>query len=247
MATLEKSLTQQLSNSAMAELETVQKNFASLAKDPYTSPDNNRFRAYSNAIIFPWEREVFWIPTEIKNGQHVSSYWQGSFNPEHKGATRSFTPLNSTVKKTSLVNNLILHDFDLTFWDQNYGNLPIYVGIHFVKLQVLDPNEIAYSSPDLMHQDGEAFTFAHLFNRNNVKGGANYISTPQWANHKLEDIKKDDILAEFEMHHAFESYGVCDNLVSHYVSPIELDDKEQSQGSREIILIDFSLMQQWLG
>ncbi len=236
----------ELSDNATVELGAMKKNFASLDKDPYTSITNNRFRAYSNLILFPWERKLSWIPPQQKDGNLSSSYWQGNFNPEHKDAIRYFTPIDPTVKNSTLLNNIILHDYDLTFWDPAYSSLPIYVGVHFVKLAVLDKSQVAFSSPNLVHQDGEAFTFAHLFNRVNVRGGTNYISKPEWANHKLEQVDRCDIMEEFEMYEPFESYAVCDEMVSHYVSPIELDDKELQQGYREIVLIDFSLMHQWI-
>lgn len=232
-----------LASKAQDEIEIIRNNFDSLTKDPYSETRSNRFRSYSNLIILPWDRKIIWLPLENKSGRYVSSYWQGGFNPEHVGACRSFTPLSTEVKNTNLLNNLILHDFDLTFWKTG-NTLPIYVGVHFVKLLVMEKNEIAFSSPDLLHRDGEAFTFAHLFERKNVQGGVNYISTPELANNKIGDVPEDKILMKFELHEPFESYAVCDEMVSHYVSPIKIDNPELSCGVREIMLIDFSNMQQ---
>ena len=232
-----------LSSKARSEIKILRNNFDSLTRDPYSETRSNRFRSYSNLIILPWDRKIIWLPLENKNGRYVSSYWQGGFNPEHADAYRSFTPLSSEVKKTNFLNNLILHDFDLTFWKME-NTLPIYVGVHFIKLLVLEKNEIAFSSPDLLHRDGEAFTFAHLFERKNVQGGVNYISTPELANSKIDDVPEDKILTKFELHEPFESYAVCDEMVSHYVSPIKIDNPVLSHGSREIILIDFSTVQQ---
>jgi hypothetical protein len=235
-----------LSKNAESELAIVQKNFSSLPKDPYTDSKNYRFRAYSNLILLPWKRKMFWIPPKYQAGQYLSSYWQGDFNLEHHDKVRSFTPLDNETKRTDLINNLILHDYDLTFWRNEYTYTPLYVGIHFVKLMVVDPEHIAFSSPDLVHRDGEAFTFAHLFHRSNIVGGTNYIATPESANHKLEELKEQNIMEKFELHETFDSYGVCDEMVSHYVSPIKLQDKNLMMGTREIILIDFSPMKQWI-
>lgn len=192
-----------------------------------------------------WERKIHWIPPENKDGQFVSSYWQGGFNPEHIDNARPFVPLSTEVRNSKFLQNLILYDFDLTFWDRA-STLPIYVGVHFVKLLVRNKHDIAVSSPDLMHRDGEAFTFAHLFNRINVKGGTNYIAQVQFANYKISDVPFENILTQFEMVEQMETYGVCDELVSYYVSPIELEDENLSHGCREIILIDFSPVQQQL-
>lgn len=232
-----------LASKAQDEIKILRNNFDSLTRDPYSEASSNRFRSYSNLIILPWDRKIIWLPLENKNGRYVSSYWQGGFNPEHIDTYRSFTPLSNEAKNTALLNNLILHDFDLTFW-KTKNNLPIYVGVHFVKLLVMKKDEVAFSSPDLLHRDGEAFTFAHLFERKNVQGGVNYISTPELANNKIEDVPEDKILMKFELQEPFESYAVCDEMVSHYVSPITIDNPQLSYGYREIILIDFSNVQQ---
>ncbi len=106
------------SNNASFELNLIKQSFASLPRDPYAEDTNNRFRAYANLILIPWERRLFWMPTENKNGQHFSSYWQGNHNPEYQDKIRRFTALNSEVKNSALLKNLILHDFDLTFWEK---------------------------------------------------------------------------------------------------------------------------------
>ena len=235
-----------LSNNTLFELDLIKQNFASLPKDPYAEKTVNRFRAYSNLILLPWKRHLFWIPTENKQGQHVSSYWQGHHNPEHQNKIRYFTPLDSEVKHSVLLKNLILHDFDLTFWQTHNYNFPLHIGVHFVKLLVLSKAHRAISSPNCMHRDGEAFTFAHLFTRYNIKGGKNYVAGPEWANHTLDNIPEGHLKAKFELREPFATYAVCDALVSHYVSPVELNNKALSFGYREIILIDFSPMQQHL-
>lgn len=232
-----------LTSCAESDCEIIRENFSKLAIDPYTNSGNNRFRAYSNLIILPWEREIKWLPLENYQGEFVSSYWQGAFNPEHADFIRRFTPISSAAKNTRLLNNLILHDYSLTFW-KDKAMYPIYIGVHFIKLIVLKKGQLCYSSPDLMHRDGEAFTFAHLFNRSNIRGGANYISKVEHANYKLEDIPSNDILDKFEMYDMLESYGVCDRMVSHYISPVELEDSDIEYGCREIILIDFSPLRQ---
>ena len=235
-----------LSNNTAFEIELIKQNFASLPKDPYAETTANRFRAYSNLILIPWERCLFWIPTENKNGQHLSSYWQGNYNDEYQGKIRHFTALNTAVKNSTILKNLILHDFDLTFWKKYNCHFPLYIGVHFVKLLVSAKNPRAISSPNCMHRDGEAFTFAHLFARHNVTGGTNYIAGPEWANDTLSNIPCRHIKAKFELHETFETYAVCDQLVSHYVSPVELENKDIPFGCREIILLDFSAMKQHL-
>ncbi len=97
-----------------------------------------------------------------------------------------------------------------------------------------------------MHRDGETFTFAHLFTRHNVTGGINYIAESEWANYTLSNIPCDNIKAKFELHETFETYAVYDKLVSHYISPIELENEALRFGCREIILLDFSMMKQHL-
>ncbi|NUF35669.1 2OG-Fe dioxygenase family protein, partial [Acinetobacter oleivorans] len=154
--------------------------FQMLEKDQFAPSDTQRFRRYGNALILPWEKEIkpIWLPPVANdNGEYLSGYDQGNNNPEHS-SIRYFNALSEDVKKTKYLNKLVIDDYKLTF-GLNDHYLPIYIGVHFVKLTSNSSDILGISSPDCFHQDGEPFTFAHLIYRSgNIIGGENYIAQP---------------------------------------------------------------------
>lgn len=211
--------------------------FNDLPIDEYGG-NGNRYRRYSRAIILPETGEIVWLPTINKDNVEYSAYFQGKYNPEHLSAYREFHSLSKTMKNNKLLNKIITHDYNETFWDEKDKILPLHVGIHFVKLSVKKNGEKAVSSPDCLHQDGEPFTFAHLIERRNVKGGTNVIAFPTSAGKKPDDIDNEEIIEVFEIINPLESYGVYDPKVSHYVSSVEKNNGDD-EAVRSVILIDF--------
>jgi len=222
--------------------------FRKLEKDPFSPPNTQRFRRYGNALILPWEKEKkpIWLPTTKNNeGTELSGYDQGNNNPEH-GSIRYFNALSEQVKRSNYLNKIIIEDYNLTFGLDEYY-LPIYVGIHFVKLTSTCEQSLGISSPDCFHQDGEPFTFAHLFYRsNNIIGGENYIAHPSERNKRLEDVNSANIYSQFTLKNISDSFAVHDSSVCHYVSPIKKikNDQFNIPGERWMILIDYSLTKQ---
>jgi len=136
-----------------------------------------------------------------------------------------------------------MYDFKTTFWETY--NLPIYFGIHFVKLVSSDINSPSESSPNCFHQDGEPFTFGHLIYRSsNTKGGKNYIALTPARNKNLEYVQEAEILESFYLENPLESFAVHDSAVTHYVEPIVKHKRNKLDAERYIVLIDFSPMKQ---
>lgn len=219
-------------------LRELEKEFDHLPIDPY-AVDKKRYRRYSRAIIMPWSREVEWLPNYLLEGNPVSEYFQGKFNGEYLEAYRAFPPLSDQVKLNPLLNKIIQCDFDMTFWNDRDCIMPIHVGVHFVKMLAETKNDESTASPDCIHQDGEPFTFVHLINRSNVHGGVNTIATTECAGLSREQADESLILEEFELREPLESYAVCDNMVSHYVSGVK-KGSESVPGERNAILIDYT-------
>ncbi|MBZ5477346.1 2OG-Fe dioxygenase family protein [Staphylococcus aureus] len=211
--------------------------FSDLPIDEY-APTLNRYRRYSRALILPGNDQIFWLPIQKINNSEYSVYFQGKFNPEFPESYRKFRPIDQHIQNNKLLNKIISSNFKKTFWNEEDKILPIHVGVHFVKLFVNDAFKKATSSPDCLHQDGEPFTFAHLIERKNVKGGTNVIASPQVVGKKPHEINNEDIIQIFELSKALESYGVHDTSVSHYVSAIEQDNKS-NPATRSVILIDY--------
>ncbi|EOQ63589.1 hypothetical protein F935_01218 [Acinetobacter calcoaceticus ANC 3811] len=222
--------------------------FQMLEKDQFAPSDTQRFRRYGNALILPWEKEIkpIWLPPVANdNGEYLSGYDQGTNNPEHS-SIRYFNALSEEVKKTKYLNQLVIDDYKLTF-GLNDHYLPIYIGVHFVKLTSNSSDILGISSPDCFHQDGEPFTFAHLINRsNNIIGGVNYIAHPSERNKSLKEVNVENIYSHFTLKNISDSFAVHDSSVCHYVSPIKKIESQQDDliGERWMILIDYSLTKQ---
>lgn len=222
--------------------------FQMLEKDQFAPSDTQRFRRYGNALILPWEKEIkpIWLPPVANdNGKYLSGYDQGNNNPEHS-SIRYFNALSEDVKKTKYLNQLVIDDYKLTF-GLNDHYLPIYIGVHFVKLTSNSNCILGISSPDCFHQDGEPFTFAHLIYRsNNIVGGENYIAHPSERNKSLKEVNVENIYSHFTLKNISDSFAVHDSSVCHYVSPIKKVESSQDDlmGERWMILIDYSLTKQ---
>jgi hypothetical protein len=110
---------------------------------------------------------------------------------------RSFPTLHERTEANSLLRKLVLFDFSETRWSEQ-AQLPLHVGVHMIKISVPQDSELGLSSPDVLHQDGEPYTFAHLIYRRNAVGGVNSIAMPAAAGTRAEQLASDTLLARFE-------------------------------------------------
>ena len=223
------------------EVKQIQAEFDVLKPDPYGGGDN-RFRSYARGILLPWKPEFSWIPpTAVVDGRLVTEYYQGSYNPDFSGERRLLPAISEKAKASLLLRRLIWSDFDRTFWSRALRVHPLQVGLSFIKLQVDRDHRHALSTPDSFHQDGETFTFAHLVQRAGIVGGINAIAAPSARGKALAEVPPEERLEEFVLERPLETYAIFDPLVSHYVSPIELEEG-CDRGERSIILVDFTPM-----
>lgn len=209
-----------------------------LPPDPY-GRSRNRYRRYSQAVLLPWCDQLEWIPDLCDASGPYTEYFQGDYNPEYPGSRRRFASLTPEVKSDATVRHLIWLDFRLTSWNEGQLVRPFNVGVHLVKLQATESGEPAFSSPDILHQDGEPYTFVHLVARDNAVGATNVIAAPHCSGCRPEEVAEDFILDEFELLEPLDPYGVQDRTVSHYVSRLERAEEPRS-GVRAAMLIDFT-------
>ena len=228
------------------EIELLRSEFAKLELDPYAPSGANRYRRYGNGVILPWcdKATPHWIPAlKGSGGQRLAAYGQGSFNPDHQ-CSRQFPCLSEDVMECALLLDLIREDYSNTFWASSGQALPLYFGVHFIKLTSCGPDDWGVSSPNCFHQDGETFTFAHLIHRShNMGGGINYIAAPELRDTALEDVRPDQIISEFTLVNPLDSFVVHDPRVSHYVSPVRMasdGDFDAMVCERCMVLVDFS-------
>lgn len=219
------------------DLEAVTSVFDGLPQDEY-APHLHRYRRYARAVIMPGTHRIEWLPKTVIDNKAYYEYFQGSFNPEYTDEYRRFPALPDDMMHNQLLEDIIRFDFQQTFWMKEDALMPVHAGIHFVKLCVHDDGEVAVSSPNNLHQDGEPFTFAHLIRRHNVKGAMNAISVPDHRGRMPADLHPDELTASFYLENPLESYGVYDPLVTHYVGTVEKGDQD-APGERSAILIDF--------
>ncbi|MDQ0300003.1 hypothetical protein J2S78_002450 [Salibacterium salarium] len=219
------------------DLKKLTNAFDYLPADEY-APDLNRYRRYARAVIMPGTHEIKWLPETKIDGKNYYEYFQGSFNPEYMGEYRRFPALTKESMQNKLLEEIIRFDFRETFWMREDALMPFHAGIHFVKLLVENEGDVAVSSPNNLHQDGEPFTFAHLIRRNNIKGAMNAISTPEHRGKMPEEVPDSEITTSFYLEDPLESYSVYDPLVTHYVGEVEKGN-QAGIGERSAILIDF--------
>jgi len=233
--------TYNLDVNAELNLKKIQHEFDKLSRDRYGEEDN-RFRSYARGVLLPWKAKFEWIPpTQFANGQPSTEYYQGPYNPEFSGERRLLPAISDEMRSNPLLCQLISENFGRTFWPETLWMHPLQVGVSFIKLQVDVDHRRALSTPDSFHQDGETFTFAHLVKREGIIGGINAIADPSAAGKVATDVPREQLLAEFQLCRPLESYAIFDPLVSHYISPIELESGH-SRGERSIVLIDFTPM-----
>lgn len=219
------------------DLEQLTGAFDNLPPDEY-APHLNRYRRCARAVVMPKTYQIQWLPESEVDGKAYYEYFQGSFNPEYTGEYRRFPSLTKETMANRLLEKIIHFDFKETFWMREDALMPVHAGIHFVKLKVEKEGDVAVSSPNNLHQDGEPFTFAHLIRRRNIIGGMNAISEPSQRGKMPEDLDEKDITTSFYLENSLESYGVYDPLVTHYVGEVEKGDAD-GPGERSAILIDF--------
>ncbi|EEM14538.1 MULTISPECIES: 2OG-Fe dioxygenase family protein [Bacillus] len=213
--------------------------FDRLPVDTY-SLESHRYRRYSRAIINPWDNHFQWLPNHYdEQGEPQSLYFQGSFNAEYLKEYRAFPSLSEEIKESELLKEIIKYDFNETFWDTHDKLLPVHVGVHFVKYMVTEDDQESVASPNTLHQDGEPFTFVHLVTYKNVIGGTSTVATTNCAGLKREDVDEKFILDEFDLINPLDSYGVCDQKVSHYVKGVK-KGKDPQPAERGVLLIDFT-------
>lgn len=216
----------------------LQESLDALPSDPY-GRSRNRYRRYSQAVLLPWCDQLEWIPDLCDSSGPYTEYFQGNYNPEYPGSRRRFASLTPELKSDPVVQRLVWHDFRLTSWNEGQLVRPFNVGVHLVKLLATESGEPAFSSPDILHQDGEPYTFVHLVARDNAVGATNVIAEPHCSGCRPEEVTRDFILDEFELLEPLDSYGVQDRSVSHYVSELHRG-AEARPGVRAAMLIDFT-------
>lgn len=215
--------------------------FARLPQDPYSQREG-RFRRFGRGVLLPWNGDFQWIPENGAAGsESMVEYQQGTYNPQFVNQVRQMPGLTAPIRENALLAELIRFDFAQTAWNEADRGWPVLVGVHLIRLSVEGPGGRAVATPDMLHQDGEPYTFAHLIRRRDAEDGENVIATPDCVGSSPDDVPVNKTLARFVLREPLDSYGVKDDLVSHYVGPITVAAGAEN-AERAVLLVDFTPM-----
>lgn len=206
-----------------ADFEAFKNAFNTAPRDPY-APKGGRNRYYGTGIFDPVNGELNLFSRDW--------YQQGTaYNPEEGGTRRKFAGLGALIRNPFL-HALILEDLSrLPGLTPEFAGEFIQVGIHMIRMEAR-PGVPGVATPNRLHKDGEPATFIHLIARDGITGGETWIA---------KDGKGEQMLAKFTMTQPLETAVVNDDLVFHYVSPVEVEEEKQV-GYRDVLLIDVTPM-----
>lgn len=228
-----------MSSDVEQSLGSLINSFEDLPVDPYDH-EGLRHRRYGRFLYIPWQDALLEQPAIIKDdGRRVVEYVQPlSFNSEHGGKRRPFTPLHPVTRHNIALLELIRFDFWSLPIPKDWAGMPITVGVHQVSLRPSNGKN-AVSSPNHFHQDGEPFTYVHLMERRNVDGGFNYIGSPELSGFHPSEVKRNLIKEYFLLESFLDSFVVHDKMVSHYVGEV-MEGNGLGEPIRAALLIDFT-------
>jgi hypothetical protein len=163
--------------------------------------------------LLPWTRRITWAPgtPDLVHGQ-IAEFTKGQLNPEYLDQTRIFPYAPHGLLADPHAPTLVLFDLVHTDWPATAMNVAIHVGVHFVNLLVNQPDQVATSPPDCLHQDGgmDSVYFLHLLDRNNVTNGAAVIAEPACAGLTIHDVAEHQIRARFTLDEPLDSYAIIE-------------------------------------
>lgn len=226
----------QLSSSPARDKDVILKEFNELPIDNY-APDSGRYREMITGYIDVKNKRVIYHNGVDRGGDSCFTYDQGAFNPEIK-ELRYFKSVSETFKQTEFLTNLLLTDFNITDLETHSREELVFFEVQLIKFEVNIERPIALCCPQVIHQDGNQYAFAHLIQRENIIGAFNCIGNMNCLNQEYIHANKEDILSEFVMYDFMESYGCDDTTLAHYVSDVKLANGA-TDGKRGIITVAF--------
>ncbi len=203
------------------ELSLLRQDYEALPPDQYCE-SRNRYRRHSRYVLLPW--------LNLLEPRPISQYIQGrELNPTDGGVIRTFERLSKTMEANAFLREMILFDFFNTTFDKEDQSTPVDVGVHAIR-NVARPGLPGVSSPNMLHKDGEPFTFIHLIERRGITGGESLVT---------DNDKRP--LVRTTLTDCLDTVIVSDKDVYHQVKPVEVAPGE-SEGYRDVLLIDFTPM-----
>jgi len=211
-----------------------------LPVDP-TDPKRARHRRYRQCLMLSnGELNPLPLSKDPNTGELYATYSQSSsLNSEQNGTVRRFAPIDDALVGGFLAS-LVRADFRVLPKDFTRSKAGIYlVGIHLVSLR---PNlgESAESSPNMIHRDGEPFTWVHLVSKSEcTSGGESFVTATSAVGKQPCELADHQLFKRFELSSPLDSFVIDDALVAHHVSPVTSESSEK-EANRTVALIDFT-------
>lgn len=226
-------------------LETIARD---LAPDDY-DPTGTRFRSKATLLMDVATRG--WLSVDRKRdefGNMLCSYVQSAkFNSEVNAndSVRWFRAMAEEHVSDPRLHQLIGFALELAIEAKIIArDAMVKCNIHVVE-QRASASKIAYTSPSVLHVDGEPFTLIMLAKRDyHVVDGKNFVAERNLADQDPNELNGVGILAETTLLSAGQYIAVDDAKVSHHVNGIS--SANGARASRATILIDFSPLEQQL-
>jgi len=220
-------------------------------KTDLTDKTGLRNRAMGKFLITPYTKELVVIDRlETDFGDAVTPYYQsGEYN-------KDVSSTGKNVRYFPAISEETLQDATLQRLVRFAYNKAIAVGciskedlvtsnIQFVQQRVSGNHEMSYTSPAVLHVDGEPFTAIFVIERTeNTIGGENFVAQRDQQGKTPDKADTGTILSEVVLKDPFDFLMVNDYVVSHHVNGISSSDNRVA--SRTTILIDFSPWRQQL-
>lgn len=205
---------------------------------------SGRSRLYGKAIYHPDidgpQKFIFQRGRRYSfNGEEGIEFWQPQeLNPDHGGVRRILPPFSESLYKNEALLRLMEFYFECATFDSDTRREAMQIGLHLITLMAGEDG-LAVSSPDCIHRDGEPYTCAILVDRENVEGGENLVTDPEYEQAQPGDVPPAGVKASFTLTKPLDGYIVADDRVAHYVAPVRRADSSRP-GYRSILLIDFT-------
>ncbi|EIW58012.1 uncharacterized protein TRAVEDRAFT_49029 [Trametes versicolor FP-101664 SS1] len=226
-------------------ISSLHAHFDTLPSDPHAPASAARFRQYSRAVVLPFEDKprVYWSPGHFKDGQDITYYNQGVFNPEHNSERRAMPSIPESMHH-ELLEKLILTDVALCDWSVDELRHPIIVGVHFIKTAPTEEHPVSKTTPNSLHQDGHKFSFVHLVQRRNAIGGENVIAAQggRYSGLQPSEVPAEDVLARFYLESPLDTWAAYDAKCSHYAGPVMQEVPGPEPSERSVIICDIEPM-----
>lgn len=210
-----------------------------------------RNRAMGKFLITPYTQQLIDIERlETDFGDHVCPYYQSSEHNQDMNKTgsnvRLFPAISAEMMANPVLQRLVIFALKkaISIGCVQNGDL-ITSNIQFVQQIVANRSEVCFTSPAVLHVDGEPFTAIILAERSsNAIGGENFVSERDQQGRIPSDAEEGSIRAQVTLEAPFDFLMVDDRAVAHHVNGIT--SYNNSPASRMTILIDFSPWRQKL-